>query len=131
MWKRVSSRRLAGPGASAGAGAFRAPQRQRRAANTKRPADLPTKATPSACRVTASTYTEMFAVGVHVVATTGARLGRRGKANLARKNLQACDQAIQSRPHPVSNSARKEAQVRGGGAVGTCRRADRSRGATR
>jgi len=53
----------------------------------------------------------MSAVRVHVVATTGARLGKRNKANVARKNLQARDQAIDSEPHPVGEAARKEAQV--------------------
>jgi hypothetical protein len=130
----VSSRTLASPAPGGGAVAHLVPQRERRSADTSLPADLPTRTAPGARRATASADTESFPVGVRATPASGTRgecLGKRNTINVARTKLQARDQAIESGPHPVRRSAGKEAEVRGSGAAGTCRRGDRSRGSTR
>jgi hypothetical protein len=127
----VSSRELASPALGGGAVAFHVLQRERRSANTSLPVGLPTKAALEARRATASAGTESFPVGVHATPAIGTRGECLGKGNVARTNLQARDQAIESGSHPVGRSAGREVQVRGSGAAETCRRGDRSRGSTR
>src|ERR1700730_17225408 len=117
----VSSRTLASPAPGGGAVAFHVPQWERRSANTRLPADLPTKAPREARRPPAPADTASFPVGVHAspaIGTRGECLDRRNKVNAARTNLQARDQAIESGPHPGGKSAGREAEGRGSGVAG-------------
>ena len=114
-----------------GAVAFRGPRRRRRPVNTRRPANLSTKAAQQTACKTAPGRTESFAVGVRATATRDVPLDMPDRESVSRAPLHGRDRAIERRLHLVVRSVAKEDRVQGRAAAETMRRGNRKPGSTR